>query len=265
MINKIFKPLLERLPENNRLERIWKLAQVDFKKRYYNDRLGLLWALLNPIFRIAVYYMFFKYVFKINEENYGVMLFAGLLMWMTFAETAQRGMSLIGQKRYLIQNIQVKKIDLYISLVLSSFFGLAFNMLSYLIVCQFFGLTANIFYLFIPLILIALFMICMGVAMVLSTIHIFLKDLNHAWDIIALFGFWSSGVFARADGMIQDFPPLKYAHPILGLIMNFRKITIYNQMPDMEVVMIGLVWGLGLLGLGYLVMRRYSIYAIEKL
>ena len=55
MINKILRPLIKRLPENNRIELIWKLAQVDFKKRYYNDSLGLFWALLNPIFRILIY------------------------------------------------------------------------------------------------------------------------------------------------------------------------------------------------------------------
>jgi len=34
MIKEILNQISEKLPENNRFERIWKIAQVDFKKRY---------------------------------------------------------------------------------------------------------------------------------------------------------------------------------------------------------------------------------------
>jgi ABC-type polysaccharide/polyol phosphate export permease len=70
--------LVKYWPENNRLERIWKLAQVDFKKRYYNDRLGLLWALINPIFKVIVYFLVFSLFFKVQQENYGLYLFSGI-------------------------------------------------------------------------------------------------------------------------------------------------------------------------------------------
>ena len=64
MITELKEQFFEWLPENNRLERIWKLAQVEFKKRYYNDRLGLVWALLNPLFQMGIYYLVFKYIYK---------------------------------------------------------------------------------------------------------------------------------------------------------------------------------------------------------
>ncbi|MFK7934051.1 MAG: hypothetical protein AB8G22_11130, partial [Saprospiraceae bacterium] len=58
-VNKVLRPVLEAIPANNRLERIWILAKVDFKKRYYHSSLGLVWALLNPIFQLSVYYTVF--------------------------------------------------------------------------------------------------------------------------------------------------------------------------------------------------------------
>jgi len=68
MLNNVVDKLINRIPENNRVERIWKLAQLDFKKRYYNDNLGILWSLLEPLFRIGIYYFIFKVVLKVKES-----------------------------------------------------------------------------------------------------------------------------------------------------------------------------------------------------
>jgi len=48
MLSKVLRPIYKLFPESNRFERIWKLAQLDFKKRYYHDNLGALWSLLEP-------------------------------------------------------------------------------------------------------------------------------------------------------------------------------------------------------------------------
>ena len=132
MINYLLKPFEDRLPENNRLERIWKLAQVDFKKRYYNDYLGLLWALLNPIFRMAIYYFVFVKIFQRSMPNYHLYLFMGLIFWLFFSESTKKGMTTLLSKRYLIENIVFNRLDLFYSLTLSVVFGLFFNMAAYL-------------------------------------------------------------------------------------------------------------------------------------
>ena len=209
--------------------------------------------------------MFFKYVFGFEEENYGVLLFAGLILWMAFAESASRGMRILEVKRYLIEFTRVKKIDLYASLVGSILFGVMFNMTAYLVICLIMGITLSLKVLFIPLILINLILVCLGTAMILSVVHIFLKDINHAWDLIALLGFWSSGVFARGEVFIEAFPPIKYLHPFIGMIMNFRNVTMFNVYPDFELMGIGLIWGVVLFGIGYYLMNRYSSLVLEKI
>lgn len=48
--------LTKFLPENNQWERIWILAKTDFKLRYYETTLGLIWAFLHPIIRMVIYW-----------------------------------------------------------------------------------------------------------------------------------------------------------------------------------------------------------------
>lgn len=263
MINTLLRPILERLPENNRVERIWKLAQVDFKKRYYNDKLGLLWALLNPLFKIAIYYMVFTLVFKIGIENYAVFLFAGLILWMAWTEASTKGLSIIQSKKYLIENIKFNHIDLYISLTISVFIGFSFNLAAYLIFVAGVGIPWTWNLLYMPLILINVFMLCIGTAMILTVIQIYFKDIKHLWAIIVLAGFWSSGIFRRGELFLEALPPLRYLNPFVGIVMNMRAISFDGIGPDWSLMGINYTAGIIVLITGLLLYKNYSHKAIE--
>ena len=253
------------LPENNRWERIWKIAQVDFKKRYYNDRLGLFWALLNPIFRIFIYYMAFTHVFKIAEPNYAQFLFAGLVLWLAWSECTNRSMNILLSKRFLIENIQFNKIDLFISHTISSFMGMTFNLTAFIIFLLLSGIALSKYVLFLPILLIILFILCLGASLILSTIKIYLKDIVHIWTMILLAGFWSSGLFNRAEGMIEAFPPLKFINPFVGLIINARNITMYSKPLNLELLIINACFGLVTLIVGVFVFKKFSHKATENI
>ena len=265
MINEIFGFVLRRLPENNRLERIWKLAQVDFKKRYYNDKLGLVWALLNPLFKITIYYFVFSFVFKISIENYAIFLFAGLLVWMAFTEAATKGLSLIQSKKYLIENIQFNHFDLYISLTLSVFLGFTFNFFVYLLSLLAVGIPWTVNLLYLPILFFNVFILCVGTALILTVIQIYLKDITHVWAIIVLAGFWSSGIFRRGELFLEAFPPLKYLNPFVGIVMNVRATSFDGVGPDWNMVLWNYLTGIVVLSAGVYLYKNYSHKAIELL
>ena len=268
MLNSVFRPIATKIPENNRMERIWKLAQTDFRKRYYNDRLGLMWALLNPIIRIGVYAFVFIFILDINRDgidNYALFLFSGLVWWIAFAEASKKGLNILKSKRYLIENIPLQKTDLFISLVLSVFLGFFFNLAAYMIFAIFFGVKFSALILFVIPLLITLFLLCMGTAVFLSAAQIFLKDMNHLWEMAVLVGFWSSGIFFRGERYLDVFPEFLYINPFLGLIMNIRDVLYFNVMPDLGMLAYDLMFSLVLLFLSLAFFKRVSHLAIERL
>lgn len=265
MLNTLLKPFESYLPESNRLERIWKIGQVDFQKRYYNDRLGLLWALLNPLFQISIYYFVFTHVFHYDQENYALFLFAGLITWMFFSEGSNKGMVLLKSKKYLIENIQFNKLDLYISLVISVGIGFLFNLSIFILGCLISVSSIDWNWFVIPILLIIIVLNIISSSLILSVIHIFLKDINHLWSIVTLLGFWSSGIFFDAEGIKNNFHFLYFLNPFISVIANLRKIILYNEPPEWIYINYWLVTSIIILVLSIWFFNSTSHKALEKL
>jgi len=265
-VKKLIELILPRLPESNRFERIWKLAQVDFRKNFYNDKLGLLWALLNPVMRLLVYYFAFTYlIVRVREgiPNFALFLFSALIFWMEFTKTMKRGMKLLYQKRYLIENIKVNKIDLYISLGLASIIAFSFNILAYFVIAIFMGTSFSYTLFILPILILNLYLISLGTGMILSILYIYFKDINHLLDILVLFGFWTSGVIFPTESILKIFPPIYYINPFMGIFTNVRAILVYKAEINFTILNINLLMGLLIYLIGVTVINKYSHRAFE--
>lgn len=269
MINEIFEPILRRLPENNRLERIWKLAQVDFKKRYYNHALGLLWALLNPLFRVAVYYFVFTKILVMNRDdiqtNYAIFLLIGIILWQLFVESSKSLMKILYTKKYLIENIQVAKIDLFLSSEFSIFYGFAFNLMAFILASIVMGVTYDWDVLYIFPVLFTIFLIGMGIGMILAVIYIFIRDIDHVMDIVFLIGFWTSGIFFKGGQILEKFPPLYYGNPFVGIIINARAAMLNEGEIVHDIMIINLITAICIYLLGFYLMKRNAHLALERI
>ena len=261
MINKLLRPVAHLIPESIRWERIWKIAQVDFKKRYYNDKLGVFWALLNPLFQVTIYYFVFTEVMKRAVEgidNYALFLFAGIIMWQGFKECSKKSMLLLKSKNYLISNIRVKRTDLYLSNALSILFGLLFNILMFIVVAAILGVKFSFYGLWIVPLVFNTLLIGTGFGMLLSVVYIYIKDINHITDIIFLCGFWTSGIFFRADKLLEFFYGFAFINPFLGIIKNTRNALIDSKPPDFQLFFINFLIGIFLYIIGYFLIKKYS-------
>lgn len=264
-LNKVLRPILEALPENNRMERIWKLAQVDFRRRYYNNSLGLIWALINPLFQVCVYYFAFTFLLKGSVDNYALYLFSGLLFWMFFTEGTNKGLYILKQKRYLIENIQFNKLDLFYSSTFSVFLGFLFNLSAYLMISLISGVPLYGTVLFLPIFVVNIFLLALAVSILLSTLNIYIKDIVHVWAMVIMAGFWVTPIFLPQEAFSGHFEILLYLNPVTSIIINARETVLYGRYPDLTFLIWGITYTLLLLGLGVILFKKYSHKAAEKL
>lgn len=253
-----FSSLLTRLPENNRLERIWLLAKMDFKRRYYGSFLGLIWAFINPLGRFFIYFYVFTYLLGNDTPNFALFLFLGLVFWIYFSESAFRGLNLIQSRSFILENIQINKIDIYISSLLSSTIGFAFNFTVYFVASLFFDINLGFQALIFPLLFLNMALFILGVMIMLSVINIFVRDIIHIWNLVTLMLMWFSGIFFVIDNNSPDWKEAFIAHltPVCGIIKNARAVLIYGE---------GFDTGLFLYDYGYtLIFLLVALYLLNR-
>ena len=233
-MTSLFGKLYFLLPNSQRLERIWKIAHIDFKKRYYDSFMGLFWAFLNPAFRILIYYFIFTTFYDAGSriENFALYLYSGLISFLFFKEIATSGMMIFSQKRYLIESIQFNKIDLFISNGLSCSMGFLFNLFVFFILAMYFGIEYSWRLIYFVPIFFTIWILGLGAGIILSIIRIYFKDVIHLWNMFSLLLFWSCPIFFRGEAILEKVPYLMYINPMAGVIYNVRPVLMYDSAPD---------------------------------
>lgn len=264
MLNKLLGSLAARLPESNRYERIWKLAQVDFKKRYFNTELGLLWALINPLFRLFVYFFVFTWLGRMKSENFGLYIFSALIIWMAFSEATSKGIAMLNQKKYLLENIKFNKVDLFLSSSIAVFLGLVFNISAYIGVSLLKGIPIYPQIVWIPLLLINLFILCAGMSMILATLNIYFKDIKHLWAICIMLGFWTMPAIFPLENFTGNLEYLLFINPTAGILINFRNALLYGNPIDCIFLGYCLLYSSFIYFIGRFLLKRYWQDGMER-
>lgn len=254
-----------QLTKKNRWERIWLLAKIEFKLRYYENRLGLLWALLKPLMQLAIYFIAFKIVMRNNIENFAIYLFAGIIVWQFFVETTGGLINILKTKKYLYEYSNMSKIEIYLASLISASLGFAFNFLILILFLIIGGIDLgwNLFY--FPIIFISLFIFCFGVALILSNLYLMVKDINQFWPLISQFLMWLSPIFLSFEALKNNIPFISILNPLFGYISSFRDVVMYNHSPDFTIVLINFIHAIIALFFGLLLLRVLGKRASELL
>ena len=265
MIGGLTGRIISLLPENNQLERIWIIAKTDYKLKYYDTFLGMIWAMLMPLVRLLIYWLVFSNIFDKKIDNYGLYIYSGLLLWMFFQQGTKKGITALRSKRYLMMNIKVRKLDIFISSLLASFLAFLSNFLVYLIFCMFFDLPWSLNVLYMPIMILNVCILVFGLVLILSTLHIFMRDISQIWDMILLAWFWINPIFFAKAIIFETFPFLLYVNPLAGIIINFRATIMEGKAPDWNIVAYDYAYAFALLAIGLVLINRFYHKAAEKL
>jgi ABC-type polysaccharide/polyol phosphate export permease len=250
----------------NRLERIYLFANTDYSVRYYGSKLGILWAFLNPFFQILIYYFAFSYlIFKQKNPSFVLYLFTGIITWQFFSEATNSAITLFQKQRYILQNIGLPKIDFFWSLIASKFWGFLINFVIFILFdIVFFHPVLSFKLLYLIPICLGLVMFTLGVCFFLSTLYIYLRDLDHLWSVMLMAGFWTIPIIWDYKTIYEGYSFMLW-NPMTAFVVNMRQVVLNNETPDLKYLYLGLSVSLLLAISGYFFMKFKSKKALEFL
>jgi len=241
---------IEWLKEGNRIERIWLLSQIEFKLRYYGNKLGLFWALINPLAKIAMFYVIFTHLMDVQMENFLLYLFSGFLIWIFFTDVTNRSLSLLKAKQSYYENTNMDKTEVFISLIVSCTIGLLFNFGLLLVLTFGSGVMPTWSYLWFILIYLNMVILCLGIALILSNLYLIFNDIAQFWNIATTILFFMSPILFRGERVAEKLPIVLYLNPVAGIINNTRNALVYQDGLDWNMMGYNYIYALIILLIG---------------
>lgn len=241
------------------------MAVMDFKLRYYENKLGLIWALIKPLSQLVVYYLMFEIILNSGVENYALYLFSGLIIWNFFAESTTGTIKILQTKKYLYEYTNMKKLEIYTSALISNSIGFLFNLSIFFIAAAFLGIYPHWTNFFFILVFINTAILAYGTSLLLSNLFLHFKDISQIWGIVMQFGFFLSPILIRGDLFTSKLPALNYINPMAGNIINTRNTLMHFQNPDWFFILWCFLYAVVVLIAGLAVFNKYSARAAEIL
>jgi ABC-type polysaccharide/polyol phosphate export permease len=103
-----------------------------------------------------------------------------------------------------------------------------------------------------------------GASLILSTLFIFFKDLDHVWDIVLLVGFWTVPIIWDQKFIFEYYSFMLYVTPITGILINFREIFIYGNPFHWDLFFYDYAYTIFVILVGYLFFKKFSPLAAQS-
>lgn len=212
-------------------ELIWKLSKNDFKKRYAGSYLGFIWALVQPVITVLMYWIVFDVVFNTRsqmlasgvEVPYVLYLTAGLVPWFYFSEALTNGTNALLEYSYLVKKV-VFKISILpiIKLVAATFIHVFFGFIL-LLVASAYGYYPSIYTIQLLYYSFCTFVLVLAMSYWTSAIVVFFRDLGQIINIVLQVGMWATPILWDIN-MVHDERLLMILklNPMVYIVNGFR-------------------------------------------
>ncbi len=205
-------------------ELLFFLTWRDVKVRYKQTVLGVGWAILQPLFMMLVFTIFFGRLAAVDSAGipYPLFALAGLVPWTFFANSiTASGNSLVGSA-HLITKVYFPRLIVPAAAILAGLvdFLLAFGLLCILMVYYRVSLTAQVLFLPVLILLTALF--SLGVGTWMSALNVKYRDVRFALPFVIQLWLFVSSVILPSTSVPQKWRWLLMLNPMSGIIEGYR-------------------------------------------
>jgi lipopolysaccharide transport system permease protein len=221
-------------------ELMYFLAVREVKVRYKQTAVGVAWAVMQPLFTMLVFSVFFGRLGKMPSEGIPYPLFSlsALIPWSFFAAgLGQSSNSLVGNAN-LITKVYFPRLVIPISSVLSGLLDFVLGFALLLIFMSAMGFFPNL-HLFwaIPFLLLAL-VTSLGTGLWLCALNVEYRDVRYVVPFLTQFWMFATPIAYSGKMLHEPWQSIYGINPMVGVVEGFRWAVLGRGNPPGSVLMI---------------------------
>ncbi len=234
-----------------------ELVKRDIKLKYRRSFFGYVWSVLNPLMIMIVLTVVFSAMFKRNIENYPIYLLTGRILMEYMRSASQAGLKSVSGNAALLKKTYIPKYVFTLAKVTSSFVNTVFSFGAFLIVMI---ATRSPFFwqlIFVPLILIQIYIFTLGISFLLAQMNVFFRDIEYIYGAVCVAWTYLTPIFypiERLPNLLQVV--IKTLNPMYYYVTQFRDCALYGRIPGLRLVAGGWLWAFIMLAVGLYQFRK---------
>jgi lipopolysaccharide transport system permease protein len=218
---------------------IEQMTRREVVGRYRGSIFGLAWSFFHPILMLTVYTFVFSVVFKSrwggsgeeSRASFAIVLFVGMIVHSLFSECIATAPGLI------LSNVNyVKKVifPLEILPIISLCTALFHSLIRLIVLAVAIALTSQLYWtaLLIPIIFLPLAILSLGIAWLLASIGVFIRDVGQSIGIVLTILMFLSPMFYPVTSLPEGLQPLIMLNPLSLIMEQARAVLVWGDMPD---------------------------------
>lgn len=232
----------------SRRDLIFQFTQRSIEIRHRGSKLGPLWALLNPLTMLALYFVVFGLIYEQRfnvlpgetRYDFSLALFLGLTLFHGFTEMLGWAPALITSNPNFVKKVVFPLEVLPVAQTGAGVFHQGVSLALVLLGSAFGtnGLTWSV--LWLPIILLPLLMLSLGMAWLLAGLGVFIRDIGQVTAFVATALLFASAVMYPPSQIPPSLDFLRL-NPLLQIVDLARNVVLWQQ--PMSWPRLGYVYG----------------------
>lgn len=234
-MNQTSKNIFAEIIENRSL--IKSLAKNDFKTKFAGSYLGTIWAFVQPVITVLIYWFVFDKALGVRASirgelplPYVLWLVAGIVPWFFFSDCISAGTSVLVEYNYLVKKVVFNIDILPVVKVISSIFVHIFFVLFTIALFLGYGYLPDLYVLQTLYYSLGVLILALGMTYLTSAVSVFFPDVRQVVNIALQIGMWVTPIMWNINDMQEKIPAsalvLLKLNPLYYIVMGYRESFI---------------------------------------
>jgi lipopolysaccharide transport system permease protein len=216
---------------------VWRSIKV----LYAQSVIGIGWAVIQPLFSMIVFTIFFGKLAKIDSEGvpYSVFSLAALVPWTYFSNALTEGTNSLVQNAGVISKVYFPRLVLPLSAVLAKLVDFSIAMVMLAALMAWFGISPTLGVLALPLLIFLMMLSAAGLGMWLTALAIQYRDVKYGMSFVVQLLMYACPVIYPTSLIPQQYQLLYAINPMVGVIEGFRSALLGTRAMPWDLIGVG--------------------------